>query len=349
MPLSLRKRGKHWYARGTVPAQKADGSIGRVRIEESTRSQSKARAREVAADIERHYHNLAYGRLIERGPSFAEAALTYVQTRGKSDRFVTKLIRHFGETPISEIDQAAVSDAANALYPGCSASTHTRAVYAPVTTVLRLSGVNPNFKRPRIQKAPVVLPPKDYFDKVLGHCPPKLAALLITLTLRGRRVSELLGIPEGGIDFETGTAVIHRTKTGDPVQISIPDTALDLLKQDRPKSWTGRESRSAFGYVSRSNVYRALKQACERAGIDRFSKTHSIGRHSFASRLLAEGRSVKFVAEAGKWKSPRLVLDTYGHLEQTEVDRDVKKLGEEWGKKRALTSRNPSKTNKKRQ
>jgi hypothetical protein len=68
-------------------------------MEESTRSESKTRAREIAADVERHYHNLAYGRPVELDPSFAEAAITYIQTRGKSDRFVTALIKHFGEIP----------------------------------------------------------------------------------------------------------------------------------------------------------------------------------------------------------------------------------------------------------
>ncbi|MGK2922723.1 MAG: hypothetical protein ACSLE4_08055 [Methyloceanibacter sp.] len=62
-----------------------------------------------------------------------------------------------------------------------------------------------------------------------------------------------------------------------------------------------------------SRVYRALSKACERAGIlvtDKNGKkvggyygSHAIGRHAFASRLLADGKSVKFVAEAGGGKA----------------------------------------------
>lgn len=339
MPLTLRKRGKYWHARGTVPAQKADGSIGRTRIEESTRTESKARARKVASDLERHYHDLAYGKIQHQGPTFAEASVTYLQTRGKPDRFLPKLLRHFDNTPIAEIDQAKVAEAAHTLYPNAKASTHIRAVWAPVTTILRLSGRNPNFKRPKPEKPQITVPSDDWFDRVLPHCPPKLAALLITLTLRGRRVSELLGIPREAVDFKSGEAVIGRTKTGEPVLLSIPTQALELLCQERPKSWTGRESKWAFGYASRSNVYRALKQACERAGIPVFRKTHSIGRHALATRLLKEGKSLKFVMDAIGWKTIKMPAQHYGHLEQREVDRDVKELGDRWGKKRQLTKK----------
>lgn len=357
MPLTIRKqpRSPYWFARGTVSTRLADGTIHNVRIEKSTRTTSKRRAAQISSDLERYYHEIAYNPK-KPGPrkTFAGAALTYIQSHGgESDRFITKLIEHFGETPIDEIDQAAVARAASELYPDCSASTHVRAVFAPTTTILRLSGVNPNFKRPRIQKAPVIVPPEDWFDAVLPHCPPKLAALLITLTLRGRRITGLLNLREDAINYETGVAVIRRTKTGDPIQITIPETALDLLKQARPKGFTGRYSRSVFGYVSRSNVYRALAKACECAGIlvtDKNGKkvggyygSHAIGRHAFASRLLGDGKSVKFVAEAGRWKSPRLVLDTYGHLEHQDVDKAVDEVGYRWGSKRKAQQKSKEK------
>jgi integrase len=356
MPLTIRKQAgsPFWFARGTVPARQPDGTIQNVRIERSTRCKSKRAAAQVAEDFARYYYELAHHPKPTPTKTFAGAALTYIQSHGgESDRFITKLIEHFGETPIDEIDQAAVAKAASELYPNGSASTHVRAVFAPTTTILRLSGVNPNFKRPRIQKAPVIVPPEDWFDAVLPHCPPKLAALLITLTLRGRRVTELLDLREDAIDYETGVAVIRRTKTGDPIQVTIPEAALELLKQERPKGFTGRYSRSVFGYVSRSNVYRALAQACERAGIlvtDKNGKkiggyygSHAIGRHAFASRLLAGGKSVKFVAEAGRWKSPRLVLDTYGHLEHQDVDKAVDEVGYRWGSERTALKKTDKK------
>lgn len=346
MPLSLRKRGPYWYARGTVPARKEDGSIGRVRIEESTRTQSKTRAREIASDIERHYHDLAYGRSIKCGPSFAQAALTYIQTRGKSDRFVTKLIKFFGETPIADIDQAAVANAAHTLYPNAKASTHVRAVFAPTTTILRLSGVRPDFKTPKIETVLPEIPPQSWFEAVLPVAPARLAALIITLTLTSRRITELLSIrPE---DVVNGEAVIGHTKTGKPIKVRIPDMALELLENAKPGRH--RRSKSLFGYSNKDNARRALLNACEKAGVlvrDEKGKivggwygTHAIGRHSFATRLLREGKSLKFVADAGGWASIKMPAQHYAHLEKSEVAREVEKVGQEWGKKLDIRRKN---------
>lgn len=342
MPLTPRKHhnSPYYNARGTIPARQPDGTIANVRIERSTGSKSKRRATEICRDFERYYHDLAYKPQTTPGKPFAEAALVYIQTKGGvSDRFVTKLIKYFKLTPITEIDQAAVAKAAMEIYPGLAASSHIRGVYAPTTTILRLSGINPCYTRPKVERTPIVVPKEDWFDTVLPHCPPKLGALLITLTLRGRRVTELLRIRPEEIDFETGDAVIGRTKNGEPVLVNIPNAALELLKADRPKGWTGRNSKSAFGYVSRSNVYRALKKICAEIGADYYS-THPAGRHAFATRLLKADKSLKFVKEAGGWKSIKMPAMLYGHLEKSEVDDEVKRMGEEWGSARTSLKKN---------
>jgi integrase len=325
LTIRRRKGSPFWHARGTVPTRQADGSITRVRIEESTRETSKSTATRVAADLAQHYYEQAY-RPKPKPISFLEAAITYVETKQPSKRdrgFVAKLVAYFGETQIGEIDQAAVATAAHRLYPGRSASTHNRAVYAPIVTVLRLSKERPDFRRPRVHRKPPNIPPEEWFDSVLPHCPVRLAALLVFLTLTGRRITEACNA-ELGAD---GTAIIHRTKSGSPVVVDVPSVCLDLLARAGPSS-----SKRLFGYSDRHNVYRALRPVCKRAGVPYYG-SHAFGRHGFASRLLREGKSLKFVADAGGWKTARLVIDTYGHLEQREVRREVKELGEEWGRR----------------
>ncbi len=49
-------------------------------------------------------------------PTFAAAALKYVESGG-DDRFILKLAEHFREMPLVRIDQAAIDEAAIALYP----------------------------------------------------------------------------------------------------------------------------------------------------------------------------------------------------------------------------------------
>jgi integrase len=336
MPLTIRKKkgSPFWYARGTIQARQADGRIARVRHEESLRTKSKTEARERAADLDKHYYELAHGKVQTSGPTFAQASLTYLQTRGKDDRFLPKLLKFFGETPISQIDQGSLSQAAHTLYPNASASTHNRAVFAPVITILRLSGVRQNWKRPRHSKNAVAIPPDEWFDRVLPCCGPRLAALVVFLTLTGCRITEALE----AIDNGNGTVTIPRTKTGNPVVLAVPALVRDYLG-----GGGSNVGKKLFPYGDRHNVYRALKRACEKAGVlvyDDEGKivggwfgTHALGRHAFATRLLKQGKSLKFVQEAGGWASIKMPAMHYAHLEKSEVQEEVSRLGQEWGKR----------------
>jgi integrase len=188
--------------------------------------------------------------------------------------------------------------------------------------VLRLSGVRPDFKLPRIERKLPRIPTEEWFDTLLPHCDNQLAALLVFITLTGRRISEALQ----AIDNGDGTATIGRAKNGKPVLVAVPDLCRDLLG-------AGARGERLFTYGDRHNVYRALRPACKRAGVPYYG-THSLGRHAFATRLLKEGWSVKHVATAGGWATPRMVLERYGHVEHSEVAEDVRRVGEEWGRRR---------------
>jgi len=45
-------------------------------------------------------------------------------------------------------------------------------------------------------------------------------------------------------------------------------------------------------------------------------------------RLLAEGKSLKFVQQAGGWASIQIVAETYGHLEQTHLEGALRETGD---------------------
>lgn len=310
--------------------RQADGKIAWVRIEESTRETSRTRASRAAQDIADYYRDQAYRPQGKPSPSFTDAALTYVKTKNPSKRdkgFAAKLVAHFGDTPISDIDQAAVADAAHRLYPGGKASTHVRAVFAPVTTILRLSGERPAFEPPKIEKPPIKVPPDEWYEAIVPECPPRLAALVLFCRLTGRRITEAL---DAGLNPDGKSVTIPKTKGGKPVVVDLPESVLAWLAI-APKT----PSERLFGYADRHNVYRALKPICKRIGATWYG-THSFGRHSFATGLLREGWSVKHVAAGGGWLSPKMVLERYGHLEHSEVASDVKERGDMWGKSRKI-------------
>jgi integrase len=324
MSFSVRKRGRFWYFRATVPMRQADGKIAKVRVEDPTGEVTRARAIRAGQDLWDDYWQQAYRPQAKASPTFTDAALTYVKSKNPSKRdrqFAAKLVGYFRETPVGEIDQEAVARAAYAIYPGAKATTHHRAVYAPVTTILRLSNVRPDFKRPKVARSVPKIPTEDWFDRILPHCQPRLAALLIFLTLTGRRISEALE----AIDNEDGTATIGRTKTGSPVVVRIPEFCRSLL--------AGQRGQRLFTYGDRHNVYRELRATCKRAGVPYYG-THALGRHAFATRLLREGKSLKFVADAGGWASIKMPAQHYAHLEKSEVQDAVKAVGDSWGKER---------------
>jgi integrase len=321
MPFTLRKHGRFWYARGTVPMRQSDGKIAKVRVEEPTREESKTRAARVAQDLWDEYQRQAY-RPQRTAPTFTDAAITFVETKQPSKRdreFLARLIEHFGELPISQLDQTAMAEACTSLYPeGAKASTLHRAVYAPTIAVLRMAGVTTRFEKPKIAKVPLKIPDDEWFKKLLPHCEPQLAALLIFLSLTGRRISEAL---EAVINDDGKSVTVGRTKNGRPICVPIPSPCLSLLGE--------REAGKLFTFGDRHNVYRVLRRACRVAGIPYYG-SHALGRHSFATRLLREGYSTKFVAQAGGWASTRMVDTVYGHLEHDPVQEEALKVGEEW-------------------
>jgi integrase len=320
MSLTLRKHGRFWYARGTVPMRQPDGKITKVRIEDPTREESKTRAARVAQDLWDYYQEQAY-RPKPKVTTFTDAAITFVETKQPSKRdreFLAKLIEHFGELPISQLDQTAMAEACTSLYPeGAKASTLHRAVYAPTIAVLRMAGVTTRFEKPKIAKVPLKIPDDEWFEKLLPHCEPQLRALLLFISVTGRRITEALG----AIYNENGTATIGRDKVGNSVNVSVPSRVRNLLDC--------KAGVRLFSFGDRHNVYRSLRRACKRAKVPYYG-SHALGRHSFATRLLREGYSTKFVAQAGGWASTRMVDTIYGHLEHDPVQEEALKVGEEW-------------------
>jgi integrase len=337
MSFSVRKRGRFWYFRATVPMRQTDGKISKIRVEDPTGEITRARAVRAGQDLWDDYWQQAYRPQAKASPTFTDAALTYVKSKNPSKRdrgFAAKLVAHFGETPVSDIDQAAIAAASQTIYPGAKPATLVRAVYAPVTTILRLSGVRPDFKRPTVGRESKQIPADDWFDRILPHASPRLAALLIFLTLTGRRITEALE----AIDNGDGTCTVARTKTGQPVVLAIPDYVRTLLGMP-PKL-----GRKLFTYGDRHNVYRDLRKSCKRAVVPYYG-THALGRHAFATRLLREGKSLKFVADAGGWASIKMPAQHYAHLEHSEVQDEVKAVGDSWGREREK-ARKANKNNK---
>ena len=111
------------------------GTLRGIRIEESTGTYDKRAAEEIRAKREAEIlAQSIYGR--RATATFAEAALSYLEIGG-SKRFLEPVLRHFGTTPLVQIDQYAIELGARKVYPDVSNATLDRQFYTPVSAVMK--------------------------------------------------------------------------------------------------------------------------------------------------------------------------------------------------------------------
>lgn len=146
-------------------------------------------------------------------------------------------------------------------------------------------------------------------EALLDSCPTETPvgvrdrALLELLYATGARVSELLGLNVD--DVQDSEGVITVTGKGNkqrlvPVGKHAQAAVNAYLVRVRPAFATGK-SHALFlntrgGALSRQSAWTVLKQAAQRAGIEKEISPHTL-RHSFATHLLEGGADVRTVQE----------------------------------------------------
>lgn len=304
------KRSQNWFVRGTVAG---------IVIFESTGTADKIQADRYRLKREREVFDAA--RLGEvKSATFADAVTVYVN-KGKSGRFLSQLLDHFKETPLPDIGQVEIDEAARVLYPDAKASTLNRQVYGPMVAILRaaakakLPGATVPMIDRRQEAKPDITPADDqHLDKLLPHLPDGLAALILLMTYTGLRTGEALRVAPG--DVRDGFALVGRTKNGEPRMVPLPE------------GW--EYPAGGWGLSTTQGVGRALQRAHKAAKLP-YRDGHELGRHAFAARFLKAGGSIKRLKEAGGWKKLAVVDERYGHLEITDVHDFMRELS----KKRA--------------
>ncbi len=155
------------------------------------------------------------------------------------------------------------------------------------------------------------------------------AALVSVLAYAGLRPGELRALRWG--DVRERTILVQRGADPDGKAKTTKTRAVRTVRLLAPLAADLREWRMACGRPGDGalafpreggeawtkdewDVFRARgwRTACKRAGLDPVPRPYDL-RHSFASLLLAEGRTVHYVA-AQLGHSPALTLSTYGHL-----------------------------------
>lgn len=325
MPLKLippRGKGKspNWTIRGAY--------LG-VHVNRSAGTGKRAVSVKVLKGIERQIES---GRFSQPGePTFASAAAAYMRAGGERT-YVRHLLLHFGDTPLSHIDQAAIDGAAIALYPLATAATRNRQVYTPVCAILRRSGLRLNLRRPAGaggNKATAWLWPEQA-EAIFAEAEklnPTFAALLITLCYTGMRLSEALGLTWNDVRLKEGFAYVPDTKNGEPRAIFLPPVAVAAVA-----NLAVRDGR-IFRFSKSGHIYSLLKASAFRANVDLPARSaFHIFRHTYATWMRRyAGVDGRGLLATGAWKD-RKSVDRYTHVVVSEEAQRASLLPTRGGK-----------------
>lgn len=310
MPLKLyppdtKAKRPNWRIRGTY--------LG-VRVERSAGTGEKRIAAKALAKIKSE---------IERGtfaaPSiatFASAALLYMRNGGET-RFMEPLLLHFGETPLTAIDQQAIDAAAVSLYPNASNATRNRQVYSPVSSVLKAGGVTMPLRRPKGARGAVRLHwlrPEDAMRllDVADARNARFGALLTFLLYTGCRLNEALRLTPADLHLAEAFAYVRETKNGSPRPVHLPPSVVAALANIDT-------SARVFGWHKSGRLYTWLEDAAKAAGVTiPPGIAFHIFRHTYGSWQRRYGKlDTSGLVATGAWKS-RQAAAVYEHADVTE-------------------------------
>ena len=314
MGLKIVWRGGNAHAQGTI------AGIGRVRESLGTRDPRQAEELRVALEARLHRERV-YGR--EAVVTFAEAVEKYALAKrdeGKAIRFLDRLLPHLRGKLLRDITPGFLKDLARDLYPDASLATRRRQVITPIAAVINFAAETYQWCQPiRLRYETSPTPPRvavgyDWVDAVRAECARRglfhLRALVLFFFQTGFRVGEAIRLTPADFRLDERAVLARRTKNGEPRAMALtPEMAEEVRGLAVP------EGEPVFGYRTETGVRQGLRRVCKGAGVP-YLGTHQPGRHSFATALEGLGMSAKSVADAGGWKTVRIVTEVYLHPDE---------------------------------
>ena len=335
---SLRKRGKKWYACWT-------DAHGRRRSRAISTKKSDAEA--FLAMVQRQE---VRGKINGYKPVlFADAAREYIERvaiikykRSTYENYVCTVRIHlspaFGDTPVGEITTHDVDAyAARRVRDEGAAPGSVNDELAILGVILKKSMewgyatsiATRGATRPKVKRGEISVMSPSQARRFLAVLPARWRPLYATAIMTGMRAGELAGLLEKDVDFEAHQIHVRRTlykgrfqspKTEKSVRsIDLPPTLEEMLShwlvsEERPRTKEQFVVPSQMGRPLNMQTLAetVFQPALAEAGIPRM-RLHDL-RHTYASLLIANGESLKYVQEMMGHTSIKVTVDTYGHL-----------------------------------
>jgi integrase len=329
---------KNLYIRGSYLGVTVDASCRTDR-----RSVAHAMLKRLEGAIERGEYPPKEAAVSSEQPTFLSAAVAYMES-GHRRKYVAKLIKHFGDTPLSEIDQAAVDAAAVAIHPHAGPGTRNACVYTPMSAILHHAGIEIKLRRPRGAKGRVVtdwLTQDDAFGiiEAAERFDGEYALLLKFLLYTGVRLGAALNLQREDVQSDQRMAWIRHQKGQPASNVLLREDLRDALVEhlrdhNRQRVFRFHQGghlrhlllRAKLGYLG---IYCPARRTGEwRPSAYRLSwVNHHTFRHTWATWMRQAGVDVLGLVATGNWRDPKTAA-RYAHA----VPRD------EWGKVDRLPS-----------
>lgn len=309
----LYKRGDVWHYSFTVE--------GGQRIRRSSGTTDKALAKDAAVEHERRERRASV-----HGPesvvTFTQAVRLYLDA-GKDDRYALAALDHFKDTLLSRITPPLVRQAAIELYPNHSPATRNRQGISPIQAIINFAADKGLCPPIRVRRFPVQRVERAAGDKVWlaafqraarSRGRDDIAAYARFMFETGARLSQALALEWSDVDLNAATATVTTRKTG-PGGAPWSRAAHLTPAMVAEMANLPRRGPRVFGFNTRSNLTKQWKKIVGAAGIAPLDR-HEAGRHGFATEMIVRnGVDIPTAADAGGWKSRRLMLETYAHGE----------------------------------
>lgn len=143
------------------------------------------------------------------------------------------------------------------------------------------------------RKLPEVLS-KEEVKKIIDACDTEKSKLMISLLYSaGLRVSELVNLKVGDVNFSENTGWVRKGKGSKDRVFTLSQGLAQNLKE----YLNGREYQYIFSKskpLTTRNIQKIIKGLRERTGIDKKITPHTL-RHSFATHLLEQGTDIRMI------------------------------------------------------
>ena len=244
-----------------------------------------------------------------------------------------KLLGHFRNVPLAQIDQSAIDRAAKVLYPAAAPSTVNRQVYTPMAAILHHSAERGHcefrkIRRPRQPRGRMRWLTPEEADRLIGACSPHMARLITFMFYTGARVSEALYLDWRQVDLSRRQLWFEETKNGDRRGVPLHPRVVAALANSNHREGAVFRTHIDEPYRRRDDngggqIKTGFNAACRRAGIENFTP-HDC-RHTWATWHYAANHDLGELMELGGWRSEAMVM-RYAHVNTEHLKAGIDRL-----------------------